>query len=149
MSVGPDGFGRSRGQRGAAAVELVVLVPAIMAMLGLLLAGGRIWFVRAAVQDAAESAARSASLARTPGAAQLEAQSVVDAGLEDADLHCLTTSVRVGTAAFSVPVGQPATVTSDVTCVVSLGDILLPGLPGSMTIHAEGASALDTYRGRR
>lgn len=140
---------RLRDQRGAVAVEFVVLVPALMLMLGLVLSGGRIWFVRAALQNTAESAARAASLARTPGQAELAAQSVVDAGLDDSDLHCTQSSVLVSTNAFYVPVGRPATILSDVTCVVSLGDILLPGLPGSLTLHATGSSALDTYRGRR
>jgi Flp pilus assembly protein TadG len=141
-SRGPD-------QRGSAALELVVVVPAIMLMLGLLLAGGRVWFVRATVTDAAESAARAASLARSPQQATLGARSVVDASLSDSDLHCTSVDVDVSTAAFAVPVGQPATITSEVTCVAAFGDIFLPGLPGSFTIRATARSALDTYRERR
>ncbi len=137
-----------RGQRGSAAVELVIVIPGIMMVLGLLLAGGRVWFVRAAVQDAAESSARAASLARTPGQATLDARSVAAASLSDSDLHCATTSVRISTRAFAMPVGQPATVDSEVTCTVTFGDIFLPGMPGWMVLHGEATSALDTYRTR-
>ncbi len=35
-----------------------------------------------------------------------------------------------------------------VTCVVNLGDISVPGLPGSLTITETVTSPLDTYRGR-
>ena len=35
---------RLRDQRGAAAVELTLLVPALLLTLGLLVAGGRLWF---------------------------------------------------------------------------------------------------------
>ena len=56
-------------QRGAAAVELTLLVPALLLVLGLLVAGGRLWFARTTVNEAAQSAARAASLARSAGAA--------------------------------------------------------------------------------
>ena len=68
------GTGR-RDQRGSAAVELTLAVPALMIILALLVAGGRLWFARTSVADAAYSAARSGSLARTAGEAQSDAQS--------------------------------------------------------------------------
>ena len=55
---------RLRDQRGAAAVELTLLVPALLLTLGLLVAGGRPWFARTTVNEAAQTAARAASLAR-------------------------------------------------------------------------------------
>ena len=66
---------RRRDQRGSAAVELTLAVPALMIILALLVAGGRLWFARTSVSDAAYSAARSGSLARTAGEAQSDAQS--------------------------------------------------------------------------
>ncbi len=135
-------------ERGAAALELVLLVPALMIMVGLVVAGGRVWFARAAVDDAAASAARAASLARTPTQAVHDAEVVARADLKAADLHCRTAGIEVDTAAFALPAGHPGTVTAQVTCQVGLADIFLPGLPGSMRLDAVGSSALDTYRGR-
>ena len=42
-----------RNERGAVTVELVVIVPALIIMLGLLIAGGRIWFAKSTVAQAA------------------------------------------------------------------------------------------------
>ena len=55
----------SRDQRGSATVELTLLVPALLLMLGLLVSGGRLWFARTTVNEAAQTSARAASLART------------------------------------------------------------------------------------
>src|SRR3954468_5371076 len=105
-------------QRGAAAVELTLLVPALLLMLGLLVAGGRLWFARTTVNEAAQTAARAASLARSAYAAAGAGQ---DAGLQSlatAGLHCRSMSVSINSAAFGVPAGTPSTVTSTVLCTV-------------------------------
>jgi Flp pilus assembly protein TadG len=130
------------------AVEIALLAPALVLVLGLLVAGGRLWFARTSVVEAAQTSARAASLARSPGQA---AAVGTDAGRESmttAGLRCATSSVRVSTAAFAVPVGTPATVTSDVTCSVPFGDVFLPGMAGSLDLVGHGSAALDTYRAR-
>jgi Flp pilus assembly protein TadG len=139
----------SSPDRGSATVELTLVVPALVLVLGLLVAGGRIWFARTTVTEAAQSAARAASLARAPGPAAADGQDAGRASLSTAGLRCASSSVEVRTAAFAVPVGTPATVRATVRCTVPLADILLPGLPGSLTLDGQGAAALDTYRGRR
>jgi len=137
-----------RGEAGSVAVEIALLAPALVLVLGLLVAGGRLWFARTTVVEAAQSSARAASLARGAG----EAAAVgTDAGRESmttAGLRCATSSVQVSTAAFAVPVGTPATLTSDVTCDVAFGDVFLPGMPGSIHLTGRGSAALDTYRAR-
>ena len=65
-----------------------------------------------------------------------------------AGLRCADSSVAVSTAAFAVPVGTPATVTSDIGCDVAFGDVFLPGMPGSIHLTGRGSAALDTYRAR-
>jgi len=140
--------GGAREERGSVTVELALLVPALVLVLGLLVAGGRIWFARTSVAEAAQTAARAASLARTAPAASSAGQDAGRASLATAGLRCSSASVQVHTAGFAVPVGAPATVRSSVRCTVPLQDILLPGLPGSLLLSGEGASALDTYRGR-
>jgi hypothetical protein len=56
--------------------------------------------------------------------------------------------VDVDTSGFRVPVGLPAQVRATVTCVVALGDLALPGFPGSRTVTATAVSPVDTYRER-
>jgi Flp pilus assembly protein TadG len=135
-------------ERGAATVEITLLVPALVIFLGLLIAGGRLWFARTAVIEAAHTSARAASLARTAALATAEGHSAASASLSTAGLVCADRSVAIGAGAFSVPVGTPATVTSTISCRVLFSDILLPGMPGSIALSGQGAAALDTYRGR-
>lgn len=137
-----------RNQRGAAAVELTLLVPALLLMLGLLVAGGRLWFARTTVNEAAQTAARAASLARSTYAATAAGREAGAQSLETAGLRCRSTSVSINTAAFGVPAGTPSTVTSTITCSVDFSDVMLPGWPGSMELTGRGSAALDTYRSR-
>jgi Flp pilus assembly protein TadG len=135
-------------ERGAAAVEITLLVPVLVIFLGLLIAGGRLWFARTAVIEAAHTSARAASLARTAAHATADGYSAATASLSTAGLVCADRSVAIGAGAFSVPAGTPATVTSTISCRVLFSDILLPGMPGSIALSGQGAAALDTYRGR-
>ena len=139
---------RLRDQRGAAAVELTLLVPALLLTLGLLVAGGRLWFARTTVNEAAQTAARAASLARSADSAASAGREAGTQSLATAGLRCRSTSALINTAAFEVPPGTPATVTSTITCILDFSDVLLPGWPGSTALTGRGSAALDTYRGR-
>ncbi len=143
-----DASARGRRETGSVAVELALLAPALVLVLGLLVAGGRLWFARTTVVEAAQTSARAASLARGPGEASAVGAEAGRQSMTTAGLRCATSSVRVSAAAFAVPVGTPATVTSDVSCSVPFGDVLLPGLPGSIDLTGHGSAALDTYRAR-
>ena len=140
---------RSPDQRGSASVELALLVPALVIMLGLLVGGGRLWLARTAVNEAAQSAARSASLARTAQQALADGRAAGRESLSTTGLSCQDQTIAVDADAFGIAVGQPATITSDVRCTVPFEDVFLPGMPGSITVAAKGSSALDTYRSRR
>ena len=62
--------GRVRGSdRGSATIEMAVLAPALLALLGLVILAGRISAAGSAVEQAAASAARAASIARDARAA--------------------------------------------------------------------------------
>jgi Flp pilus assembly protein TadG len=139
---------RRRDQRGAAAVELTLLVPALLLTLGLLVAGGRLWFARTTVNEAAQTAARAASLTRSADSGASAGREAGTQSLATAGLRCRSTSVLINTAAFGVPPGTPATVTSIISCILDFSDVLLPGWPGSLELTARGSAALDTYRGR-
>lgn len=138
---------RERSERGAAATELALLAPAVLLVVALMVAGARVWFARAAVTDAAQSAARAATLEHAVGPARASGLAMARAGL--ADVPCATTRIVVDTAGYAVAVGQPAQVTTSIACVVELGDLFGLGIPGSVTVEATGVSALDTYRRRQ
>ena len=140
--------GTAPNQRGAATVELTLLVPALLLVVGLLVAGGRLWFVRTTVNEAAQTAARAASLSRSAYVAASAGQEAGSQSLATAGLRCRSTSVSNNTAAFHVPAGTPSTNDSTVICTVDFSDIVLPGWPGSMQLTGRGSAALDTYRSR-
>ncbi len=132
---------------GTAALELVVLAPVLLGLVGLVIAAGRTSIAQACVAAAARDAARQASIALTPEAAQAAAIASARAELRADGLDCEPV-VRIDTAGFGVPPGQPAAVSATVTCTVPLADLALPGLPGQHTLTATFASPLDVYRAR-
>ncbi len=142
-STGPGGW---RDERGAAALEFVIVVPALLLIIGLMVAGGRLQHARATVTGAAESAARAASLARSAPVARSDAQAVVAS--ETAALGCVGgPTVTVDTRGFAAPLGRQASVRVEVRCAVPLLDLAV-GLPTTVSIHTESESVLDRYRGR-
>jgi Flp pilus assembly protein TadG len=137
-----------RDERGSAAIEAAVGVPAFLLFIALILGAGRVAIARQAVEAAATEAARSASIERTQPASARAAGEAAAATLANQHLPCLSTLIDVDTSGFAVPVGTPAVVSATVTCVVNLGDVSVPGLPGRLTITETMSSPLDTYRGR-
>lgn len=141
---GPAG----RRDRGSAALELVILAPVLLALLGLVIAAGRTTIAQGSVDAAARDAARQASIALTPGQAQANAQASARSALRQDGLDCVP-QVSVNVSQFTaVPAGQPAQVTALVRCAVPLADLTLPGLPGSVELQASFTSPLDVYRSR-
>jgi Flp pilus assembly protein TadG len=138
-------FGRD--DAGNAALELVILAPVILFLLGLVIAAGRTSVAQGSVAAAARDAARQASISLTPAAAQAAAMSSAQAALGQDGLSC-DPVVRVNVSGFGVPVGEPASVRATVTCRVSLSNLLVPGMPGSRTLTATFTSPLDPFRGR-
>jgi Flp pilus assembly protein TadG len=139
---------RRRPDRGSSTVELVLLAPGFLLLFGLAVLGGRVALAGGSVEQAAAAAARQASLARAGGQAQQLAAAAARRGLAEQRLQCAAVGVRVDTAGFGVPLGQPASVVVDVTCSVRLSDVGIPGLPGTRTLHARAVSPLDPWRAR-
>ncbi len=133
--------------RGNAALELVILAPVILFFLGLMIAAGRTSIAQGSVDAAARDAARQASISRTPATAQTAALASARIALGQDAIDCAPI-VTVNVSGFAVPVGLPAQVTAQVTCRVSLSDLLVPGMPGSKTLTATFTSPLDPYRAR-
>lgn len=141
------GLRATRRDRGSAAIETAVAVPAFMLFVGLIIAGGRLAAAHQAVQSAATEAARTASIARTAAVASPQAATAASRSLAEQNVQCVRSNVSVDVTQFSVPVGQPARTSATVTCAVDLSS-LLPFLTGSRDVAATMTSPIDTYRQR-
>jgi Flp pilus assembly protein TadG len=139
---------RFRGERGSATIEAVIVVPAFMLFVALIVCAGRYAMARQVVESAAAESARSASIARSHSAANGDARAAAERSLHDQQLRCASQQVWVDTSGFETPAGTPASVTATISCVVDIGDLTLPGIPGTRVITASVTSTIDTYRER-
>lgn len=135
-------------ERGAASVELVIIVPAVMLIVAALAVGWRWWSVRADLASLTEAAARAAAMQRSGSQAQSVALTVIDANTPTG-VPCQQREVTTDVSGFARRPGTPAKVVVDVTCRVDLSDLLAPGVPGSFNISVRATHVLDTYRERR
>jgi hypothetical protein len=142
------GRGPAAADDGNAPLELLILAPVALALIGLVIAAGRTSVAQASVDAAARDAARQASISLSPVAARLAATASANATLRADGLSCRPV-VRLGLQpGFSTPLGQPAQVSASVSCTVPLSDLLVPGVPGSRRLTARFTSPLDPYRSR-
>lgn len=132
---------------GNAALELIILAPIIVFLIGFVIAAGRTTIAKGSVTAAARDAARQASIALSASEAQQMADSSARAALNRDGLHCAPT-VTLNLSGFNVPVGRPAQVSATVVCTVPLSDLLVPGVPGSKTLRSTFTSPLDPFRSR-
>ncbi|MBJ7353944.1 MAG: pilus assembly protein [Thermoleophilaceae bacterium] len=137
-----------KDERGSAAVEAAVGLPAFTLFVGLIIFGGRTATTHSAVESAAADAARSASIARTANEATTDAKAAAQASLANQDIHCLAVDVVVDASDFGKAVGEPGSVSATVECLLDLADLSVPGVPGSRLIKATVSSPLDTWRER-
>lgn len=128
--------------RGSATVELAVLTPALVVLLLLVVAAGRLVLARQEVNAAATDAARAASIAESPASATYAAVQAASADLSGDGLPCSSFGVTVDTDDF-VPGG---TVGVHLTCTASLAGLSLLGLPGSETMSSVATAPIDLYR---
>jgi Flp pilus assembly protein TadG len=136
----------TRDERGSAAVEAAVGVPAFVLFVGLIIFGGRTATTHSAVESAAADAARTASIARTASEAKHDAKDAAQASLANQDIHCLSVNVVVDVSDFAKAVGEAGSVAATVECLLDLADLSVPGVPGSRLIRATSSSPLDTWR---
>jgi hypothetical protein len=138
-----------RAERGmAAGLELAILVPAFMIMLGLIVAGGRIWFVRAAIVEASYSGARAASLERSAAEARTAGRQATIDQLTMKGVRCGDREIRLDVSGFDAPIGSRASVTNEIRCRISFSDVVLPGIAGSLRLGGWSQAAIDSYRER-
>lgn len=139
---------RHGDERGSASLELVIVVPAVVAVIALLTAGWRLWSVRSQVREAAAAGARAATLTRSGAEAEQAASAAIDADLETVGSSCTGPTVGIDVSAFSAPPGQGGDVGVDVTCEVPFTDLLIP-MPGALTVEGHAGSRLDSFRERQ
>ncbi|GAA0551119.1 pilus assembly protein [Actinomadura livida] len=128
-------------------METAILAPLFITFLAGLLVVMRVTHGSAVVAQAAADAARQASIARTAHQAHAQARTSAMHTLRDRGLHC-TPTVRLDLSGFNRPAGQSATVSAQVTCVIQLSDVGLPGMPGARTVTKTFRSPIDPYRAR-
>lgn len=146
---GRGGLRTDRRDRGSATLELSILAPVMLLLIGFVVVAGRVAVAGAAVTSIAGNAARDASLARDARGAVAAASSSARASLTAQDLHCAGGGdVAVDPSGFAGAArgggGQAVVVT--VTCLVSFSDLGFPGLPGSRSLTDQAVSPIDPNR---
>ncbi len=135
-------------ERGSASVEMALIVPVLIMVAAMMIAGWRVWHARTVVSSAAESAARAASLAGSAPVARLAARSAGESTMTTLGVSCRPLQVSSDVSGFATRPGTTADVSAEVTCTVSMADLLVPGLPGQITVTASARERLDTYAER-
>lgn len=139
---------RQRDERGSAAIEAAIGVPAFALFVGLIIFGGRTASTHEALQSAAADGARAASIARDAESARAEARDAAVARVTNQQLGCSGVKVTVDTSDFSKQPGVPGSVAVTVVCRLNLSDLAVPGVPGSRVMRATISSPIDTWRER-
>jgi Flp pilus assembly protein TadG len=137
-----EGRPRGRGEQGQAIAELVIVAPVLLLVVVLMVGIGRIDSAQGDVQAAARAGVQAAVVQADPNDAQLQATSVADSTLAGAGLTCESPQVATDVSDFT-PGGW---VSVNVTCVTSLADVTVPGLPGSKTLTATSRAHIDPFR---
>ena len=127
------------GDAGSMAVEVVLITPVLVVFMLMVVAFGRLVWVRGQVEAASRDAARAASIARTQGQAFDDARAVIDDQIEGR-ATCQNPTFP-GTDFESGGV-----VTVRLVCDVSYSELGLLGLPASTTVTAQSSAPIDRFR---
>ena len=136
-------IGVDQRDRGAAGIEAPIAVMALLSVMFFVIGALRITNTSGDVTAAARAGARAAAAERTPASAQDAASVVAGSVLSDRGVAC-SGGPAVGLVGDPVAGGA---VTVTVTCVVSLGDVVFGGFPGSRTVSGRGVEFVDGIRG--
>jgi Flp pilus assembly protein TadG len=128
-----------RGDAGSFAVEFAAGVPVFIASVLLIAAAWRFGGASIDVGSVAGTAARAASLARSPAQAVTAARQVADADLSG---KCANIGVHVNTSNFH----RGGSVTVQVSCTISTRQLVGIRAPGSLTASASATSPVDIFR---
>lgn len=132
---------RTTRERGSLSLELAMLAPALLLIFGLITVYGRVAQVNGNLESSTRDAARSATRARSFAEAKVRAREVIEDGIANTPDACRN-SLKVAVDQF-VP-GQPTTVST--TCTYPIGDVGVPGAPGTLTARSEFVAVVDDFR---
>ena len=133
----------SRDERGAAVLELVLLVPVFVVMVYVVVGMGRLGLARSHIDAAARDAARAGSIARSADDAHTAASAAASAALGSHHITCADLAVGVDTTEYR-PGGW---VRVELSCTVAMADLVGMWAPGAKTMEAQGQAVVDTFRG--
>lgn len=136
---------RGSGERGTAAIELVLVAPVFIVLLLFVVGLGRMAHARQQIVSVAADSARAASLERNTSQSAADAHHAAERSLGQAGVSCTGLSVHVDLGSYQ-PGGQ---VRVTVSCTAKLGDVALAGFPGSRTFTATSTVPIETYRSTR
>jgi Flp pilus assembly protein TadG len=131
-----------RGDDGQAIAELVIVAPVLLLVIVLMVALGRIDSAQGDVESAARAGVQAAVVQANAAEAQTEAASSAISTLAGAGLACPSPQISTDTSNFVAG----GTVSVTVTCVTSLADVSVPGVPGSKTLTATATAPIDEFR---
>ena len=137
-----EGRGRARGEDGSAIAELVIVAPVLLIVIVFMVALGRVDSAQGDVQSAARAGVQAAVVQSDPSDAESQATSAAQGSLAGAGLTCTAPEISVDTSNFVA--GGWVSVT--VTCVTSLADVSVPGVPGAKTLTATSTAHIDPFR---
>jgi Flp pilus assembly protein TadG len=126
--------------RGTVAVETAILVPALVAVMALIVVVGRLGNSKLDLDAAAQAAARTISMARSPANAIADAEDEARATLRVGSATCRDLTFDVIETATDVTV--------EVTCTVDISVASFVPVPGSLTQTASATEVLDLYKER-
>lgn len=133
---------RARNERGAMAIELVLLTPALVAAIMMIAGGARYVDARGQANSAAHAAARAASLTTNQEAAVAAGEAAADQSMAQRGHACASLDVDIDAGEFE-PGGS---VRATVTCTSDLSDLVGFGLPGSKTFTFTAVAPLERHR---
>ncbi|WP_162802088.1 pilus assembly protein [Ornithinimicrobium murale] len=138
--------GQDRGS--GLAIEGALLGTALLALLVLVAAAGRVSGAHVPIDSAANNAARAASISRSHDQAHAAAMDAATTTLSGQGSSCPDPAITVDTSGLNSPPGQVGLVHVTIRCTVQLSDLSGLDLPGTRTITAEATSVVDAYRAK-
>ena len=139
--TGPHGRHR---EEGSAIAELVIVAPVLLIVIVLMVGLGRVDSAQGDVESAARAGVQAAVVQADPSDAQAQATTAAAEPLGRCGLTCTAPQISVDTSNFVA--GGWVSVT--VTCVTSLADVSVPGVPGAKTLTRHVHRPTSTRTGR-
>jgi len=130
------------GENGSLTVELVVLTPVVVMFVLVTVAFGRFELAREQVVGAARAGAEAAAVVPSAADAQSAAFAAAAPVVANQAHTCTQLNVVTDTEHF-VPGGYVGVA---VSCQIDFSDLLIPGFPGHVVVHADVNAPIDPYR---